>query len=924
MNILHKVTWQAMWKNRVRTIVTVAGIVLSAAMFTAVTTMGISIWDFVVKGEVYDEGDWFVQFDYTDDAEAEALRSNEDVSRLSDYQALGFLKTQEDSDGPLSTFVLAAGDQNFFDTMPVHVEAGRLPQNSSEIALPACILDILNYYGMGTQLGDTITMELITDYQNYPEGIKPVVAARTFSKTYTVVGHITEDVYNDYNFLYSMFTFADGNQGTPIWHRLFVQCAPGDALALSELPLGFRQSIHTELLGLYGVTQYANYNMVIGGLCAVLCCIIMLGSVSLIYNAFSISVSERTRQFGLLSSVGATRKQLRGTVYYEALTLCAIGIPLGLAAGYGGMAVTMELLGSRIDRFFALGAGTIRLRAQLSPAALLAATLIALLTVCISAAVPARRATRVSPLEAIRQKSDYMAGKKEVRVGKLTQRLFGLPGLLSRKYYKISRKKYRATVLSLTASIVLFISAACFNQTLQATVALTISTENYDIIASGDALQNEKLREQPFVTRAAYMNSQHLLAWVPDEQLSEEFLASWEQIHAAYTFLDKNMTSVQLAYLEDAVLEAYLRDAGIDPAPYLDAEDPLALVCAKQVAVRTYREESGEQNRFTLSYVPFRQDAQRLILLENQPPDALLEELEGNGPSTASYEYVTDETGTPYLVISPIVYVTDGIAGADPENAVTYRMERGTDAQVYYYRQDPLTGETEQEPSAVMEIAGPRFRLGVAVQELPFGVRSDSVTSPFQITLILPLSSAPADWQQNPNVCLNVSDQTAAAAYLAQNFEEYEYFDTQESEAHNRTLLLMINVFSYGFIILISLIAVANVFNTVSTNVALRRRDFGMLRSTGFRSRDIRRMLCYECVIYGCQALLWGLPVSLGISYGIYRLDSSLYATGYVPPWSAIAIAALSVFAVVFATMFYAVSKLRRDNPIDAIRMENL
>ena len=186
------------------------------------------------------------------------------------------------------------------------------------------------------------------------------------------------------------------------------------------------------------------------------------------------------------------------------------------------------------------------------------------------------------------------------------------------------------------------------------------------------------------------------------------------------------------------------------------------------------------------------------------------------------------------------------------------------------------------------------------------------------------MSAAPEELIAGPDLCITVSDYVAAKTYLQTHLGEQNLRDLKEGEENNRTIVLLINVFSYGFIILISLICVANVFNTVSTNVALRRRDFGMLRSTGFREKDLLRMMNYECLTYGWKALAWGLPISFLSSYLIFDLEGKVTSYNFIPPWSALLIAALSVFAVVFITMFYAMSKLRRDNPIDAIRMENI
>jgi len=87
--------------------------------------------------------------------------------------------------------------------------------------------------------------------------------------------------------------------------------------------------------------------------------------------------------------------------------------------------------------------------------------------------------------------------------------------------------------------------------------------------------------------------------------------------------------------------------------------------------------------------------------------------------------------------------------------------------------------------------------------------------------------------------------------------------------------------------------------------------------------REMYRMIGFECLSYGTRALLWGLPLSLLIDFGIQRIGSNVSNEGYLFPWGTVAVAVVTVFLIVFVTMFYAVSKLRKDNPIDAIRMEN-
>ena len=149
----------------------------------------------------------------------------------------------------------------------------------------------------------------------------------------------------------------------------------------------------------------------------------------------------------------------------------------------------------------------------------------------------------------------------------------------------------------------------------------------------------------------------------------------------------------------------------------------------------------------------------------------------------------------------------------------------------------------------------------------------------------------------------------------------YNYAEFAET---SRSIIVIVKVFAYGFIVLISLIAAANVFNTITTNINLRRREFAMLKSVGMTSKGMKKMLNFECILYGTKALLYGLPVSAIVTYFIYCSIKKGIDTYFSIPWGAVGIAVLSVFLVVFSTMMYSMSKIKKDNPIDALKNENL
>ena len=148
--------------------------------------------------------------------------------------------------------------------------------------------------------------------------------------------------------------------------------------------------------------------------------------------------------------------------------------------------------------------------------------------------------------------------------------------------------------------------------------------------------------------------------------------------------------------------------------------------------------------------------------------------------------------------------------------------------------------------------------------------------------------------------------------------------DERQSIAVAKNILLTVDIFSYGFIALITLIAAANVFNTVSTAFLLRRREFAVLSSVGMTPKEMNRMLSFECLLYGLKALLYGIPVSLLVTWEIYQVVKSSMDTSFYVPVFSIVIAVFSVFAVVFVTMLYARSRMRHENIIDSIRQESL
>ena len=924
MSIFNKVTLEILKKNKTRTIVTIIGIILSAAMFTAVTTTISTMQNYMVQNAIYNEGDWHVSvtetaagfFDFfknpvdymsqTEDADRVEVFAGGKIESYVYNQQLGYAYAEGCTNEYKPYLYVIGADKRFCETMPVHLTGGRLPEKSDEILLPEHLAENGEVY---YKVGDVITLELgkrvsdgYTLGQNNPylnaEGesvagsdVAPQQELETLdvveTRTYTVVGFYERPSFENYSAPgYTAITVMDKVRPEGALYNFYFKLEdPQFALEwFSYLP---NASYNTSVLTYLGVSDFAGFYAVLYGLAAILCGLIMFGSVSLIYNAFSISVSERTKQFGLLSSIGATKKQLRQMVLFEALLVSVIGIPLGLLAGVGGMGMTFHFIGKA---FSTLTDYAVPLSLCVYPISIVAACLITLVTVLVSAWIPSKRATMVTAVEAIRQSGDVKLSKQEqkklrkkeiasktmakrVMIGeKIIYRIFGLPGMIADKYYKRSKKKYRATIVSLFMSIVLFVSASAFTSYLTDSVESGFEENGYDIVYSYDPTmyQTQEEIENGIDTDL-----------ISQQELSQLFDEAEGVTNAAYTAKKTARVIIEQKYLSDSYLDYLNELKALQEAAgnEYDISQRAVFVCAVFVEDSVYEGFLAEHKLDKEKYA--------------NPKQPLGIAIDGN----TTFDYDLGK------------FVTTDILKSDKTEIVIEEVNDGE--------------TTEGEAKITLQV-------GAVVKERPY-----FVSDVYEISVVYPYSLRETVLQglgdENQFCDHYILSEDHKASYEAmknivveQGLSKNYLTDYAEGAEENRTLILIINVFSYGFIVLISLIAAANVFNTVSTNISLRRREFAMLKSVGMSNKEMSRMMNFECILYGSRALLYGIPVSVLVTWFIYLAISNGFSVGFYLPWGAIVIAVLSVFAVVFATMMYSMRKIKADNPMDALKNENI
>ncbi len=870
MNILNKVTLKGLLKNKTRTIVTIIGIILSAAMITAVTTFISSLQNYIYEEAVYSQGDWYGSCGGATDKAIDLIKDDRAVSSVATAELLGYARADGCKNKSKPYIYLLGADQGFFEMMPVHLLGGRLPENDGEIILPT---HLSTNGGVTYKIGESITLGMGSRTlegenlsQNNPFE-EDEVFTKESEKTYTVVGLYSRPDFEDYSAPgYTAITAASKN-GAESYDVYFKTNNPKDIsdvkarLSASDVCIATNDS----LLAAMGTSINDNFNNTLYGLGSILIGLIMFGSISLIYNAFSISVSERTRQFGLLSSIGATRKQIRRSVLFEACFVSLIGIPIGILCGILGIGVTLAILGGMFSNFLSGDPNSnIALHLSVRWWAVIAAAVIGFVTVLISAYIPSKRATKVTAIEAIRGSNDIKIKNKQVKTSKITYKLFGLEGVIAKKHFKRNRKKYRATVVSLFMSVVLFISASSFCSYLNLSIEGSFGLSDIDLTYRGSNEGDVKIEYDAVygllnkiegVKRSSQLKQFNgSVAGDFDNNLSKEYLAYFEQNSTPDSELE---VMVGINVVDDETFKAYLKENNMDESIYFNTENPIGLGYQK---LNLYNYSTKKFEGFDVFKDP---------------------------PETISYRYWDQKK---YEEIT----ANQEEAPLEPPDAHSYQ-----DIKINYVDSLPFGCDYTTSMNLTIAFAESVFRAA-----FPAIYNNSSYSNN--------LMFATDDYKTVENR-MNL-------ALIENNYPTDYLFNYASEKETMRSMVIIINVFSYGFIILISLISLANIFNTISTNINLRRKEFAMLRSVGMTNRGFNKMMNFECILYGVKSLMYGLPVSIIITYLIFKSASSGFDSGFFIPWQPIVIAVLSVFIVVFATMMYSMRKIKAQNTIDALK----
>ncbi|MBD5464213.1 MAG: ABC transporter permease, partial [Lachnospiraceae bacterium] len=575
MNIFHKVALQGLKKNRTRTFVTVIGVALSATLFTTVATFGTSLLQYLINGSIARCGNWYIDFADVDSSFVQERISDSQVTDTVVFENIGYALLNGAKSVEKPYLFIAGFTDEAFEQLPVTLISGRLPQNDTEVIIP-------NHVSIKADVripvGETLRLSvgsraadgnILTQHDPYNPGEMLDIVGE---KTYTVVGTyeragfeehdspgytvITRTNFSNTTGRYSLFITLDGPQKVNAYADRFADSVP---FVLNE-----------DVLRFYGVSENTLFNVIMFAVGGILTAIIMIGSVFLIYNSFNISLNERVHQFGILMSVGATARQLKSSVLFEGLCIGVLGIPFGVAAGIGSVALVLPI----VEKNFAtISASNVPLGLSVSVPALAAAIAVSMITILISAYIPARKAAAVPVMDCIRQTGEIKTQAKDVKTSGFVGCVYGLEGMLALKNFRRNKRRYRSVILSLTLSVVLFVTGNAFGSTLKGIAKeLTVEADGdislYAQEMSGDELLTlcDRLRNVDGVSKGTWQANVLYSGTVSG--LSDDFVSGYLQNVDGDNAGEVLEIPIYAQFIEDTVYYDFIESLEVDEREY--------------------------------------------------------------------------------------------------------------------------------------------------------------------------------------------------------------------------------------------------------------------------------------------------------------------------------------------------------------------
>lgn len=861
MNILKNITYKNLQLNKRRNIVTVIGIILSVALITALSSLVVSFKESIINLEKHINGDFHYSFDGVQSNDLSIFENNRSIENFYKVGTLGYAKIKTENEYKPYAYVITM-DKNDFDSVGINLTDGELPKNNNEIIIPR---HLRNNGKVDLKVGDTITLEVGSRMsegyalgQNNPyEETNNETIENTVSVTYKVVG-IFERPSTALEPLSSPgYTFITTNASGVKNYKVFARYKKDglknqykvtagilgvDASVLKKNILEFnykevygkepeKSKLYFDVnryLIMLETNAYGDSSMkALLVLSTIVTVIIIVTSVYCIKNSFNISITEKTKEYGILKSVGATTSQIKKSVYYEAFLLGCVGIPIGILSGVLASFILIHVVNFFIRSMFI---GNEYLIFKISYLSILISIILSIVTIFMSSKKGAKIASKTSPMVLIRGNDDIKVNSKKLKTPKYINKLFGIGGVVSYKNIKRNKKKYRTTIVSIVMSVSVYIALSYFVNTAFDVVKMAKGDYTYNLVYT---------------------------SYTTDYNLNYNNVLNFSKHDTVKKYSIVRMSTITGNFKASKDFKKY--------NAYTSEEEPI------------------------LNSVTF--------------------------ISVGKEEYLRyiSKLGLNYNSVKDKGILIDNNIGYDTKKKleVSYNMTDNKKGDIINFTSMKEDKTFDMELASVTNIR-------------PFGYENNYGS------LVMVISDEymeRLDKLENVSLYVESTDPDKLQSDIDKMCKDTEgcYVNNVDATVKQmKSIYTVIAIFLYGFIIVISLIGITNIFNTITTNMTLRKREFATLKSIGMTSNEFNRMIFLESFFYIFKSLLIGIPIGVLLSYLIFKGFTNQVLFSYKVPFKGIIVSIAIVCLLIVWLNNYSSKKANKGNVIETIRNENI
>lgn len=811
MKIINKLVKKNIFLNKQRSIVTVIGIILSCALITTLLNLVTSFQETMIFESYFNYGYRHITFYDVDIDDVDIIESNNFVESV--YLATSNLGIYENS-----SIEIIGLDEVAKKDLENYLIDGVVPVNENEV-----VIDCFFASEYDLEIGDYILLNEYTtnDYTGTVGSSYYKVVGTSKYNTYFI--NMTTDYY--------VYKYVENIDEATNVHVLYNDPSDYESTTTSILTtLEYDYSYNSEYLKWSGYSTSDETLELIYSMGLIVSIIIVFTSIFCIKNSFSISSLEKTKMFGTLSSVGATKKQIKCIVLKEGFYFSVIGIPFGIILGIIGSFILITLVNLYLDSVYI----TSTVIFSISFLGIFISIILSSITIYFSAIGSAKKASNLTDIEAIKNTNEIKVKKNKSKAPKIIKKIFGITGVISYKNMKRNKNKFKTTIISLVVSITIFISLSYFVSIGFNAIEQMYLQKTYNIYFG--------LYDDSYSLDYQYEIANKIISFdeVEDYIIYIRSYNKTDQISLDYNFKNsisnEENTGVILLSISDEKYSKILTEYNIDNSGYEE----------KAIVIKNtynYYDEFSVLKEYSIlddnsnSINLYDNDGALIDVLDLQ----FIENIEFMGSEDFSSSY-------------PIILVSK-----------SYMFEMFfTDNVVEIY------------------------------------IETD-----------------------NPNTI-----QLLVEEYAELNSIDLITFNLSESLEILNNAVLLISIFLYGFIVVIILIGLTNIFNTITTNMKLRSKEFATLQSIGMSDNELKSMIRLESILYGVKSLFWGLLFGTALSYLMYCIlinnDLENIIGSFSLPFYAIAITVIFVFMIIYMIMKFSLIKIKKQNIIESIKNENI